>query len=342
MSDQNSNQDKPANTGFSASFGNNYSGGQASADQFLNVPGSAGAPGTGSAEPVLDISTAQFGAEVIEASRTKPVLVDFWAPWCGPCKQLGPILEKTVAAMRGKVKLVKMNIDDHPDIAGQMGIQSIPAVVAFVDGRPKDAFMGAQSESEIRRFLEKLIGPSGPDPIEQALQQAEQLASEGAASQAASLYAAILQEDPQNVSAIAGMGMIYLETGDLERAKAVLASVPEVPDAGSATENPKLSSLRAAIELAEQAEELGDTAQLMEKVASEPDNHQARFDLALAFNASGKREEAADSLLEIMRRHRNWNEDGARTQLLQFFEAGGATDPVTIAARRKLSSMLFS
>ena len=343
MSDQNSNRDNAANTGFSASFGSSYdSGGQTAGGQFLNMPGNVGTAASGAAEPVKDITTAQFAAEVIEASQSKPVLVDFWAPWCGPCKQLAPVLEKAVAAMRGRVKLVKMNIDDHPEVAGQMGIQSIPAVIAFVDGRPKDAFMGAKSEGEIRTFIEKIAGPSGPDPIEQALEQAEKLASEGATSQAASLYAAILQEDPANVAAIAGMGMIYLDSGDLERAKAVLASVSQPAGPGAAAEDPKLASLRAAIDLAEQAQELDDPAQLIELVAAEPDNHQARFDLALAFNASDKREEAADNLLEIMRRDRNWMEDGARTQLLQFFEAWGPTDPVTIAARRKLSSMLFS
>lgn len=341
MSDQNSNRDTSANTGFSASFGSSYgSGEQAASGQFINMPGNAA--GSGAGEPVKDISTAQFAAEVIEASQSKPVLVDFWAPWCEPCKQLGPILEKTVAATRGKVKLVKMNIEDHPEVAGQMGIQSIPAVVAFVEGRPKDAFMGAQSEGEIRKFIEKIAGPSGPDPIEQALEQAEKLANEGAASEAANLYAAILQKDPGNVAAIAGMGMLYLDAGDLERAKAVLASIPQPAGPGPATEDPKLASLRAAIELAEQAQELDDPAQLIALVTAEPDNHQARIDLALAFNASGRREEAADHLLEIMQRDRNWNEDGARTQLLQLFEAWGATDPVTIAARRKLSSMLFS
>ncbi|MGI9400930.1 MAG: thioredoxin [Rhizobiaceae bacterium] len=343
MSDQNSDNNNPAGPGISASFGSSYGSQEQSATgQFINMPGNADTTAPAQAEPVKDISTAEFAAEVIEASQTKPVLVDFWAPWCGPCKQLTPILEKVVAATRGKVKLVKMNIDDHPDVAGQMGIQSIPAVVAFVGGRPKDAFMGAQSEGEIRKFIEKLAGPSGPDPIEQALEEADRLAGEGAASEAAGLYAAVLQQDPGNVAAIAGMGMLYLDGGDLERARAVLASVQPPSGPGPATEHPKLASLRAAIELAEQAEELDDPTELLNLVAAEPDNYQARFDLALAYNASGKREEAADQLLEIMSRDRSWNEDGARTQLLQFFEAWGMTDPVTIAARRKLSSLLFS
>lgn len=291
----------------------------------------------GAAEPVRDISTAEFMSEVIEASRDRPVLVDFWAPWCGPCKQLTPILEKAVSQTRGAVKLVKMNIDEHPQISGQMGIQSIPAVVAFVDGKPKDAFMGVQSEAEIKGFLEKLVGPQGPSPLEEALQQAEQLAASGDLSQAANLFAAVLQQDPQNADALAGMGSLYMDSGDLERAKSMLQSIP-----ADKLEDPKPASLKAAIELAEQAEDLGDIGELEQKVEKSPGDHQSRFDLAIALNAAGRREEAADQLLEIMRRDRKWNDDGARTQLLQFFEAWGPADPATSDARRKLSSLLFS
>lgn len=288
-------------------------------------------------EKVKDISTAQFMTEVIDASMERPVLVDFWAPWCGPCKQLTPVLEKAVAAMRGAVKLVKMNIDDHPEIAGQMGIQSIPAVVAFVGGRPKDAFMGAKPEGEIKRFLEKLAGPAGPSQIDLALEEAQRLAAEGAASEAANLYAAVLQADPANVPAIVGLGQLYLAMEDLERARGMLAAVPAGKENDAA-----VASLRAAIELAEQAAELGDPQPLLIRIEADPKDHEARLELALIHNARGEREKAVDQLVEIVRRDRNWREDGARTQLLQLFEAWGMTDPATLYGRRKLSSVLFS
>lgn len=296
-----------------------------------------GQPAPKGPEPVLDISTAQFMGEVIEASRQRPVIVDFWAPWCGPCKQLAPALERSVAATRGAVKLVKMNIDDHPEIAGQMGIQSIPAVVAFVDGRPKDAFMGARPESEIKRFIEKLAGPSGPSEIEMALEDAERLAAEGQPGEAANLYAAVLQHEPQNLAAIAGLGGLYLEMGNLEQAKGMLTAVPQ-----DKANDPAIASLRAAIELAEQAASLGDPAPLLKRIADNPKDFEARFDLALIYNAMGQREEAADELLAIVQRDRNWRDDGARAQLLTFFEAWGPTDPATLYGRRRLSSLLFS
>jgi putative thioredoxin len=239
--------------------------------------------------------------------------------------------------MRGAVKLVKMNIDDHPEVAGQMGIQSIPAVVAFVNGRPKDAFMGARPEGEIKRFLEKLAGPAGPSAIEQALEEAARLAAEGAAAEAANLYAAILQQEPQNIAALAGLGGLYLEMGDLERARGMLAAVPE-DKAG----DPAISSLRAAIELADQAAKLGDPEGLKRRIEANPKDFDARFDLALIHNSMGDREAAADELLAIVQRDRKWRDDGARTQLLTFFDAWGPTDPATLYARRRLSSLLFS
>ncbi len=288
-------------------------------------------------EPVKDISTAQFVAEVIEASSERPVLVDFWAPWCGPCKQLAPALEKAVAETRGAVKLVKMNIDDHPEVAGQMGIQSIPAVVAFVGGRPKDAFMGAKPEGEIRKFLEKLVGPVGPSDIELALADADELVGQGALEEAAGIYAAILQQAPDNLAAIAGLGGIYLEMGEIEQARGLLAIVP-----GGKEGDPAIASLRAAIELAEQATNLGDPAALEQRISENPKDHEARFDLALIHNVRGEREEAADQLLAIVQRDRKWRDDGARAQLLQLFEAWGPLDPATLYGRRRLSSLLFS
>jgi putative thioredoxin len=287
--------------------------------------------------PVKDITTAQFMSEVIEASRDRPVLIDFWAPWCGPCRQLAPALEKAVAATRGKVKLVKMNIDQNPEIPGQMGVQSIPAVVAFVDGRPKDAFMGALPETEIKRFIDKLIGAQGPSPIDEALLQAEQFAGQGAISEAANLYASVLEQEPDRIEAIAGMGVLYLESGDLERAKAMLNVIP--PEGAA---HAKAVALKAAIDLAEQASSLGEAGPLLNRIEADPKDYQARFDLAIVYNAAGNREEAADQLLEVILRDRTWRDDGARNQLLQFFEAWGPLDPATVSARRRLSSLLFS
>ncbi len=295
------------------------------------------APPVRGPEPVKDISTAQFVAEVIEASSQRPVLVDFWAPWCGPCKQLAPALEKAVAEMRGAVKLVKMNIDEHPEVAGQMGIQSIPAVVAFVDGRPKDAFMGAKPEGEIRKFLEKLAGPVGPSPIELALEEAQAFIDQGALAEAAGIYAAILQQIPDNIAAIAGLGGLYLEMGEIEQARGLLAIVPVGKE-----NDPAIASLRAAVDLAEQANDLGDPAPLLVRIENNPKDHEARFDLALIHNARNEREEAADQLLAIVQRDRKWRDDGARAQLLQLFEAWGPADPATLYGRRRLSSLLFS
>lgn len=294
------------------------------------------AGGNTAAEPILDITTAQFMPEVIEYSRTKPVLVDFWAPWCGPCKQLTPALEAAVAKAGGKVRLVKMNIDDHPEVAGQMGIQSIPAVVAFVDGQPRDAFMGAKGEKEIDQFIAKLVGPSGPSPLEDALTQAEALMGAEEYGQAAHIYGEIIRQIPDNKDALAGYGMAALKSGEVEQAKQALAN------AGDSKGHQGLEALKAAIDLHEQAESVGDFTELEAQVEADPANHQARLELAIALNGAGRREAAADHLLEIIRRDKAWNEEAAKTQLLQFFEAWGQTDPETLAARRKLSSLLFS
>ncbi|HEY1945085.1 MAG TPA: thioredoxin [Roseiarcus sp.] len=294
----------------------------------------AGAP----ANSVKDVTTASFKADVITASARQPVLVDFWAPWCGPCKQLGPVLEKAVADAKGKVTLVKMNIDEHPQIAGQLGIQSIPAVIAFERGQPVDGFMGALPESQVRGFIERLVGPLGA-ATEELLTEAEALTAQGDPAGAASLYARVLSEDETNPKALAGLAKLHVEAGDVEQAKAVL-SMAEPPAPGK-EQNPAIAAAWAAVHVAEQAASVGDLAPLEKAVAENPDNHQARFDLALALNANGKRDEAADALLAIIKRDRNWNDEGARKQLLQFFEAWGLMDPAAVTARRKLSAILF-
>jgi putative thioredoxin len=286
---------------------------------------------------VKDTTTAAFRQDVIQESSKRPVLVDFWAPWCGPCKQLTPVIEKAVKAAGGKVKLVKMNIDEHPQIPGQLGIQSIPAVIAFTKGQPVDGFMGALPESQVKGFIERLVGPVGPSPAEDLLAQADARAAEGDAGGAAELYAAVLAQDPENVAAIAALAKLHLDLDDLEGAKRFLAMAP------SAKENdPAIVGARAAIELAEQAASLGDTGEFERRLEANPLDHQARFDLALALNAGGRREEAIDALIDIVRRDRTWNDEAARKQLVQFFEAWGPTDDMTVLGRRRLSSVLFA
>lgn len=306
-----------------------------------NATVSFGNDATPSAQPqaVKDISTAQFSAEVIQGSMQVPVLVDFWAPWCEPCKQLAPALESAVTATNGKIRLVKMNIDKYPEVAGQMGIQSIPAVVAFVDGKPADAFMGVKTEGEIRDFIVKIAGASDDNAqIETMLEEADKLNTDGDVEGAVQLYANILSVEPDNIKAIAGMGHLYLAKGNPEEAQSLLASLN-----GAQLTSPEIMSLKSAIDLAEQAEALGNTADdLQAKLDADPNDPQLRLDLAIALNAANKRQEAADHLLEIMKVKPGWNEDAARVQLLQFFEAWGMTDEVTISARRKLSSLLFS
>ena len=289
------------------------------------------------ADVIKDTTTQTFMTDVIEESKRQPVLVDFWAPWCGPCKQLTPVLEKAVKAAKGKVKLTKMNIDEHPAIPGQMGIQSIPAVIAFVDGQPADGFMGALPESQVVAFLERLTKGKIADDGQDLLKAADAALVEGNATAAAEIYAQLLAEDSANVHALAGLARCYVETGALEQAKQTLALVPEA----KRNEAP-VAAARAALEVAEQAKSLGPLAELEEKVLANPLDHQARFDLAVALNAKGRREDAANHLLEIIRRDRKWNEDGARKQLVQFFEAWGFADPAAVDGRKRLSTILFS
>jgi putative thioredoxin len=286
---------------------------------------------------VKDTTTQTFVKDVIEESKRQPVLVDFWAPWCGPCKQLTPILEKAVKAAKGKVKLVKMNIDEHPAIPGQMGIQSIPAVIAFVNGQPADGFMGALPESQVTAFLERLTKDRIGGEAKDLLKSAETALAEGDAAGAAEIYAQLLAEDSTNLPALAGLVRCYVETGALEQARQTLAMVPE----GKANDAAVVAA-RAALELAEQAKTLGPVAELEQKVAANPLDHQARFDLALALNGKGQRQDALDQLIAIVKRDRKWNDDGARKQLVQFFDAWGPADPATIDGRKKLSSILFA
>jgi len=290
------------------------------------------------AESVVKETTTQgFIKDVIEASKKQPVLVDFWAPWCGPCKQLTPILEKAVKSAKGKVKLAKMNIDEHPAIPGQLGIQSIPAVIAFSNGQPVDGFMGALPESQVVAFLERLTkGKVAPDDKD-VLKAADAALADGDAASAAQLYAQLLQQDAQNVHALAGLARCYVETGALEQAKQTLDMIPEA----KRNEAP-VAAARAALDVAEQAKSVGPLAELEAKVLANPLDHQARFDFAIALNAKGKREEAAQQLLEIVKRDRKWSDDGARKQLVQFFEAWGFTDPAAVEGRKKLSSILFA
>jgi putative thioredoxin len=286
---------------------------------------------------IKDTSTQAFIKDVVEESKRQPVLVDFWAPWCGPCKQLTPVLEKAVRAGKGKVKLVKMNIDEHPAIPGQMGIQSIPAVIAFVNGQPADGFMGALPESQVTAFLERLTKGGIGAEAKDLLNAADAALAAGDAASAANLYAELLAEDNSNIQALAGLTRCYVQTDAIEQAKQTLALVPESKRNDSA-----VAAARAALELAEQAKTLGPVADLEQKVQANPLDHQARFDLALALNGQGRRMDALDHLISIVRRDRKWNDDGARKQLVQLFDAWGPTDEATIEGRKRLSSILFA
>jgi putative thioredoxin len=298
--------------------------------------------GAGQVAPdlVKETTTQTFVKDVIEESRRQPVLIDFWAEWCGPCRQLTPILEKAVRAAKGKVKLVKMNIDQHPAIPGQMGIQSIPAVIAFVNGQPADGFMGAIPESQVNAFIEKLtkgVPAAGEPNIAEIVKEAEAVLADGDAAGAAQIYAEALSFDPANIAALAGLAKCYVTTGAMEQANKTLAMVPE-----SKRNDPAVKAVQAAIDLAEQAKSVGPLNELEKKVAANPLDHQARFDLATALNATGKRNEATAQLLEIVKRDRKWNDDAARKQLVQLFEAWGGADEATVEGRKRLSTILFS
>lgn len=289
------------------------------------------------ADLIKDTTTQDFRADVLEASRTAPVLVDFWAPWCGPCKQLTPVLERAVRAARGAVRLVKMNIDDHPQIPGQLGIQSIPAVIAFKDGQPLDGFMGALPESQVAAFIERIAGPVGPSDAERALEAAAEALAVKDYAGAASLYSTVLQVDPDSLAALGGLIRCFVALNELDQARGLLVGLTPAQE-----KDPAISGARAALELAEQAENLGQPADLARRVERDPNDHQSRFDLAVALNARGDRAGATEQLLEIVRRDRSWNEEAARKQLVVFFEAWGAKDPAATKGRQRLSSLLFA
>lgn len=293
--------------------------------------------GAGGADLVKDASTSSFAKDVIEASKSALVVVDFWAPWCGPCRQLTPTIEKVVRSYGGKVRLVKINVDENQALAGQLRVQSIPTVYAFRDGKVVDGFMGALPEGQLRTFMDRALGGDAGTPIDDALAEADAAFEAGDLQGAAEIYAAVLQEDQQNAAALAGLARCYLKSGDLERAEQTIALVPPDKARSSAVEG-----VRAALELARKGEETGDTGDLEAKVKANAADHQARYDLAVALAAKGRKAEAVDHLLEIVRRQRTWNEEAARKQLVQFFEAWGPKDAATIEGRKRLSSVLFS
>jgi putative thioredoxin len=299
---------------------------------------------SGAASPhIKDSGLATFAADVLEASKEVPVIVDFWAPWCGPCKQLGPVLEKAVTEAAGAVRLVKVNIDENPEIAQQLRIQSIPTVYAFKDGQPVDGFMGALPESQISAFVSGLAGGGhahgGAEHAEEMLAMAAEAFAAGDIGNAAQAYGHVLQDDPGNPKAVAGLATCYLKSGDIERAKTTLQLVR--PDAVA---DEAIRAAEAELKLVEsaQAAPRGEVEVLKARLAADETDHQARFDLAMALDAGGERERALDELLEIVKRDRKWNDEAARQHIVTLFEAMGPTDPRTLKARRKLSAILFS
>lgn len=295
--------------------------------------GQAAAP---AADLIKDSSEATFMQDVIEASNEVPVIVDFWAPWCGPCKQLGPVLEAAVTAAKGRVRMVKINVDENQAIAGQLRVQSIPTVYAFHKGQPADGFQGALPPSEIEAFVTRVADLGGDGGLADAIAAADEMLEAGEAADAAQTFAAILEEDPKNAAAFGGLARAYIAMDDLDQADAVLNGAPAEISAA-----PELEAVRAQIELARQAADAGPVAELRAAVEANADDHQARFDLAVALSAAGDAQGAVDALLDLFRRDRDWNDGAAKAQLLTIFEALAANDPVALNGRRKLASMIL-
>jgi putative thioredoxin len=286
---------------------------------------------------IKDATEATFLADVIEASKTIPVIVDFWATWCGPCKTLGPMLETAVKAANGKVKMVKVDVDQNQRIAAQLRIQSIPTVYAFWQGQPVDGFQGAVPASELKAFIDRAAALAGDGGLAEALEAAEQMLAEGAVVDATETFAAILEEDPENAQAYSGLIRTHLALGNIDQAEAFLGAAP-----AAIAKAKEIDAARAQIELARQAANAGPEADLRALVAADPANHQARFDLATALLAADKPQEAVDELLEIFRRDRDWNDGAAKTQLFIIFDALKPQDPIVLNGRRRLSSMIFA
>lgn len=310
-------------------------GGARGAKSASPAASSTAKPGAGG--PIIDVSLETFATEVLDASQKVPVLVDFWAPWCGPCKQLTPILEKVVLAAKGAVRLAKVNIDDNPEIARQLRIQSVPTVYLFKNGQPVDGFMGAMRESEVKAFIAKWAGDAGASDLQTLLAEAKAALEAKDLATAAQTYAMILQEAPGDPAAVAGLARCYLTAGELTRAEETLALVP--PDGRSA---PDVVSVQALLTLAKEAGAAGDPAALGAQLSANPKDHQARFALATALMGRGDREGAVNALLDIIKSDRRWNDEAARKKLLTLFDAFGPEDPITIAGRRRLSTILFS
>ncbi|MEQ8823910.1 MAG: thioredoxin [Filomicrobium sp.] len=293
--------------------------------------------GAGPADVIKDADTNSFAADVIEASNDALIIVDFWAPWCGPCKQLTPLLEKVVTSYRGKVRLVKINADENQALLQQLRIQSLPTIYAFKDGRPLDGFMGALPESQLREFVDRLVSETGGMGIADVLETGREALEAGDLQGAAEVFAAVLQEDQQNVEALAGLAQCYLKSGDTARAEQTIDLVPP-----NSRNNANVQSVLASLAFAKKADNAAPTDDLASKVEANPGDHQARYDLAVALAANGDKESALDHLLEIVRADRQWNEEAARKQLVELFDAWGAKDPATIQGRKKLATILFA
>jgi putative thioredoxin len=310
-------------------------------DQLIGSAPAAGPAGASAADLIKDSDQNKFAQDVLDVSMQIPVIVDFWAPWCGPCKTLGPLIEKVVKEAKGAVRLVKIDVDQNQALAGQLRIQSIPAVYAFFQGRPVDGFVGAQPESQLRQFVQRLAkmgaAGAGPSPVDEALEQAEVAFAEGDFGAASAIFGQVLDHESDNAKAIAGLARCSIASGDLAGAKEMLAGVT-----AELLKDPAIVPVVSQLELAEAGQKAaGQTQQLQARIAADPKDFEARYDLAVAQFASGEREAAIDQLLEIFKTNRAWNEEAARLQLLKFFEAMGPTDPLTLAGRRKLSSLMF-